>query len=71
MSGAHYHFSPNRIFSDYISGVLPELGEHDVGQITFADHARNCVPEAKYIEDANDQIEYVLSRGIALNTVQE
>ncbi len=56
-------FSPNRIFSDYISGVLPELGEHDVGQITFADHARNCVPEAKYIEDANDQIEYVLSRG--------
>ncbi len=54
-------FSPNTIFSDYISGVLPELGEHDVRQITFVGYARNRVPEAKYIEDANDQIEYVLS----------
>jgi DNA helicase-2/ATP-dependent DNA helicase PcrA len=55
-------FSPNQIFSDYISGVLPELGEHNVGQTTFVDYARDRIPEAIYVEDANDQIEYVLSK---------
>jgi DNA helicase-2/ATP-dependent DNA helicase PcrA len=33
-------FSPNRIFSDYISDVLPELGEAQVGMATFRDLAR-------------------------------
>lgn len=32
-------FSPNRIFSDYISHVLPELGEENVFQTTFQDFA--------------------------------
>ncbi len=32
-------FSPNRIFSDYISHVLPELGEENVHQTTFQDFA--------------------------------
>ena len=32
-------FSPNRIFSDYISHVLPELGEENVHQTTFQDYA--------------------------------
>lgn len=32
-------FSPNRIFSDYISHVLPELGEENVYQTTFQDFA--------------------------------
>lgn len=54
-------FSPNRIFADYISGVLPELGEYNVGQTTFAGYARKSLPEARYVEDVNDQIEYLLS----------
>ena len=32
-------FSPNRIFNDYISHVLPELGEENVYQTTFQDFA--------------------------------
>lgn len=32
-------FSPNRIFSDYIGEVLPELGEENVHQTTFDEYA--------------------------------
>ena len=32
-------FSPNEVFSEYISGVLPELGEENVLQTTFSDFA--------------------------------
>ncbi|QGG56564.1 UvrD-helicase domain-containing protein [Paenibacillus sp. FSL W8-1187] len=32
-------FAPNRMFLDYISGVLPELGVGDIVQTTFADWA--------------------------------
>ena len=32
-------FSPNRIFSDYISQVLPDLGEENVPQLTFREFA--------------------------------
>ncbi len=32
-------FSPNKIFSDYISHVLPELGEENVHQTTFQEYA--------------------------------
>jgi DNA helicase II / ATP-dependent DNA helicase PcrA len=31
-------FSPNRIFSDYISNVLPDLGEENILQATFAEY---------------------------------
>ena len=30
-------FSPNDVFSDYISNILPELGEDNVLKKTFAD----------------------------------
>lgn len=32
-------FAPNRMFIDYISGVLPELGVGDIQQMTFEDWA--------------------------------
>jgi DNA helicase II / ATP-dependent DNA helicase PcrA len=32
-------FAPNRMFLDYISGVLPELGVGDIAQTTFSDWA--------------------------------
>lgn len=64
-------FSPNRIFADYISGVLPELGEYNVGQTTFAGYARKSLQEARYVEDVNDQIEYLLSsRGTSEHQVR-
>jgi len=54
-------FSPNDIFNDYISGVLPELGENNVYQTTFMDYARNSFKSYLKIEDANEQMEYMLS----------
>lgn len=54
--------SPNRIFSDYISGVLPELGEENVLQTTFRDYmlnCRSCFPAQ--FEERDTQLEYLLS----------
>ena len=51
-------FSPNRIFSDYISNVLPELGEENVIQHTFQRFAEsflnwqwNVETQVDYLED--------------------
>lgn len=49
--------APNRMFLDYISGVLPELGVGDIRQTTFADWAADLLggsvtlaPPAKTLE---------------------
>ncbi|MGB7606580.1 MAG: RNA polymerase recycling motor HelD [Lutisporaceae bacterium] len=55
-------FSPNQIFNDYISDVLPELGEENVHQTTFFEYARSCINQEIQIENANDQMEYMLSQ---------
>ena len=55
--------SPNRIFSDYISGVLPELGEENVLQTTFRDYVLNCrsyFPD-KVFEERDAQLERLLA----------
>lgn len=36
-------FSPNEVFSDYISNVLPELGEQNVLQTTFSDFVSSYI----------------------------
>ncbi len=43
-------FSPNNIFSSYISNVLPELGEDNTKETTFSDFAIKYVSEFKSIE---------------------
>lgn len=54
-------FSPNHVFEDYISSVLPELGEENIQRSTFA-HFFGSVFEPEYkIETMNQQIEYILS----------
>lgn len=55
-------FSPNQIFNDYISNVLPELGEENMKQATFAEFARGFVGNSYKMEDFNEQMEYVLSK---------
>lgn len=52
-------FSPNWIFSEYISNVLPELGEENILQTTFEDYALNILK--KKCETRNQQLEYLLS----------
>lgn len=55
-------FSPNRIFSGYISNVLPELGEENMLQTTFMDYIRPFRERFKcQVETWHDQMEYLLS----------
>lgn len=55
-------FSPNDVFNDYISDVLPELGEENVNLTTFTDYLENILNYGK-IEDWNSQMEHILTRG--------
>lgn len=53
-------FSPNHVFEDYISNVLPELGEENVESSTFADFFAGML-DAKYrTETMNEHMEYIL-----------
>lgn len=49
-------FSPNNIFTDYISEVLPSLGEANTLQTTFADYLENFITEYRHVEDFTDFI---------------
>lgn len=50
-------FSPNKIFSEYISNVLPELGEENTSETTFSDFASHYIKEFKNVESFSDFIE--------------
>ncbi len=43
-------FSPNQIFTEYISNVLPELGEENTVQTTFHDYLHKIISEYKNVE---------------------
>lgn len=43
-------FSPNNVFSEYISNVLPELGEDNPSETTYANFLESCIKEYKSIE---------------------
>ena len=47
-------FSPNNIFTEYISDVLPSLGEENTLQTTFNDYLMSFVVEYKEIENFTD-----------------
>ena len=47
-------FSPNNIFTDYISEVLPSLGENNTLQTTFADYLEHFITEYNHVEDFTD-----------------
>lgn len=54
--------SPNHVFSDYISNVLPEIGEENVLQLTFQDFMKRSVEHKPIrIEERAEQMEYLLS----------
>lgn len=57
-------FSPNRVFSDYISDVLPELGESNTPQLTFEDVIKKFkvdLPVGKWFESWAEQLEYLIT----------
>ena len=47
-------FSPNQIFTEYISDVLPSLGEYNTLQTTFADYLEHFITEYKGVENFTD-----------------
>jgi len=47
-------FSPNNIFADYISDVLPSLGEANTLQTTFADYLESFLTEYTQVESFTD-----------------
>ena len=50
-------FSPNKVFSEYISNVLPELGENNTMQTTINDFLDMEIKEFKKVETFTDFIE--------------
>ncbi len=50
-------FSPNKIFSEYISNVLPELGEDNTLQCTFDSFLESNILEFRHVEDFSKFIE--------------
>jgi len=54
-------FSPNSLFGDYVSRVLPELGEANMQQTTFQEHVRFRLEDTGLLlENPYDQLEFVL-----------
>ena len=54
-------FSPNPVFSDYISNVLPELGEANMLQTTFESFLSGALPTKGKRERYYDLMEYLFS----------
>lgn len=52
--------SPNSIFADYISRILPELGEENICEMTFDDFAYRELRAYGEAEDRYDEIEKLL-----------
>ena len=50
-------FSPNNIFTEYISNVLPELGEDNTMQTTFNDFLSSNLREFKNVESFSSFVE--------------
>ncbi|GAF66755.1 ATP-dependent DNA helicase replicase [Bacillus sp. TS-2] len=54
-------FSPNSMFSSYVSNVLPELGEENMQQVTFQEYLYHRLGEEFDIEHPYEQLEYILT----------
>jgi DNA helicase-2/ATP-dependent DNA helicase PcrA len=53
--------SPNDVFSQYISSVLPELGEENVVQATFDDLTFSAFKDRYQVETRDQQLERLIS----------
>lgn len=54
-------FSPNTMFSSYVSNVLPELGEENMQQVTFQEYLDHRLSKQFQVENPYEQLEYVLT----------
>ncbi|PZE21776.1 HelD family protein [Paenibacillus xerothermodurans] len=56
-------FAPNRMFLDYISSVLPELGVGHIQQTTFADWALDLLDHEPELADQAERLRYWFQTG--------
>ncbi|MBQ1813005.1 MAG: AAA family ATPase [Bacilli bacterium] len=49
--------SPNNVFSEYISNVLPELGEENTANTTWSEFAKSYIKEYKKVESFTNFVE--------------
>ena len=49
--------SPNKVFADYISGVIPELGEEPICELSFQDVARSALKDSIAFEPEKNPLE--------------
>lgn len=63
--------SPNSIFSDYISHILPELGEESIREMSFDDYAYHELKRISDCEDRYDQMERSLSEELTDHRLKE
>ena len=49
--------SPNKVFADYISGVIPELGEEPICELSFRDVAGDALKEVIAFESEKNPLE--------------
>lgn len=61
-------FSPNQVFSEYISDVLPELGETNILQTTFELYSKTFLPSNYIYESKNEHLDYIYSKCYDLNS---
>lgn len=54
-------FSPNEIFNDYISNVLPQLGEDNMSQTTFKEYMHKALGSELVKEEYCEMMEYILA----------
>ncbi|MGD6834040.1 RNA polymerase recycling motor HelD [Sutcliffiella halmapala] len=54
-------FSPNSMFSSYVSNVLPELGEENMQQVTFQEYLDYRLSNEFQAENPYEQLEYILT----------
>lgn len=54
-------FSPNDIFNDYISNVLPQLGEDNMCQTTFKEYMHKALGSELKKENYCEMMEYILA----------
>ncbi|MCE5172939.1 UvrD-helicase domain-containing protein [Paenibacillus profundus] len=59
-------FSPNDLFNDYVSNILPELGESNMTQTTYQSYIEHRLVTERRIEDIYDQKERLMSTAAQL-----
>ncbi len=56
--------SPNPVFSDYISSVLPELGEENITEMGLEELVAQELIEGIQVEGRCEQLEFLLKKGV-------